>query len=84
MLRAKDGSARDPATKTPQWAFVAAVVLLSVGATAVRSVAEKPDEADQPRVASRIVERPGKRDGTIVQAGQGHRGKPVTARSDTS
>lgn len=72
MLRAKDGSVRDSATKTKmiQWVSVVALILLSVGATAIRCVAEKPDEADHPRIATRIVERTSKQDARITPAGQ--------------
>ncbi len=72
MLRAKDGSVRDSATKTKmiQWASVVAIVLFAVGATAVRCVAKKPDKSDQPRIATRIVERASKQDSTITPAGQ--------------
>jgi len=72
MLRAKDGSVRDSATKTNmiQWVSVAALVLFSVGATAIRCVAEKPDKTDPPRVATRIVERTSKKDANIAPAGQ--------------
>jgi hypothetical protein len=65
MLRARDGSAGDRATKAAQWAFVAAVVLFSAGATAIRCAAQKPDEREPARVANRIVERSSGRDAVI-------------------
>ncbi len=55
MLRAKDGSVRDSATKTTQWVSIVALVLVSVGTTAIRCAAQKPDEPDRTRVANRIV-----------------------------
>ncbi len=72
MLRAKDGSVLDSATKTKmiQGVSVAALVLFSVGATAIRCVAEKPDKADQPRIATRIVERTDKKDSMVTPARQ--------------
>lgn len=72
MLRAKDGSVRDSATKTKmiQWASVAALVLFSVGTTAIRSVAQKPDTTEQPRVASRIIEKTIEQDARIVSIAQ--------------
>ncbi len=55
MLRAKDGSVRDSATKMTQWVSIVALVLVSVGTTAIRCAAQKPDEPDRTRVANRIV-----------------------------
>jgi beta-lactamase regulating signal transducer with metallopeptidase domain len=70
MLRAKDGSVRDSATRMIQWMSVMALVLFSVGVSAIRCVAQKPDEADRTRVASRVVERINKQDATIIPDGQ--------------
>ncbi len=70
MLRAKDGSVRDSATKATQWVSVAAVVLFSVAATAIRSAAQKPDEADRTRVANRVVGRTTSRNAAIGPASQ--------------
>lgn len=53
-----------------QWVSVVALTSFSVGTTAIRCVAEKPDKADQPRIATRIVERTGKQDSMVTPAGQ--------------
>lgn len=70
MLRAKDGSVRDSARKTTQWVSVAALVLFSVGATAIRCAAQKPDEADRTRVANRMAGRATSQNAVISPASQ--------------